>query len=211
MTQTEAEGTLVVRVTLTPAICRSLFARDVIWAIWAVASIVVVVANLQWVEEWPWWWLAALLIVGYSSWGLWRTARSAHTKFRVFSMGVPSLVLDELGVTVRDVPLQPDGARLSWSDCAAVVVSKAPRDSRWIIQPRRYLHFVPLSEDRVEGTVRRRTPRHAILPGIPETSALLVWLELPGLVPGADDVVDWIRAHQPDAKLIGRDYSVTDE
>ena len=127
------------------------------------------------------------------SWG-----RSALRKVRVAHSGVPTLVLDDLGIRVRNVLGHLDGAWLAWVDCAAVVVSRAPAGP---LPVARYVQFVPVHSDRVEGEPQRSDVRPAQLLLSP-TESLLAWMELRGQEPGADEVSAWIRRHRPGVRLV---------
>ena len=208
----DAPGTLAVRVTMNPRLWRAAFGTTALLLAWSVLVIgwaVVLVVSAP--DSVPMLAVAALL-VGWSGWGLWRTVPHARRRHRVLSMGVPTLQLDDLGVRVRDVPLQLDPAALGWADCAAVVVSAAPKRTEWPVQPVRYVQFVPMSPDRIQTSAGRRTGdvRAAVL-GVSDTQALVTWLELPGSEPGAQAVVEWLRTHQPGLKVVGAGHSVSDE
>lgn len=207
----DAPGTLVVRVTPNPALVRAAFAREAAYALWALASIGGSAAFVLSRPGHAAVLAIAAIVVLWSTYVLVRTVQPARVKWRVLSMGVPTLVLDDLGITVRDVPLNPEPAQLSWTDCAAVVVSPARRDHALPIQPRRYVQFVPVSDDRVAGRVPTRDPRRDVVPGVSERGALLVWLELPGLRPDADEVAAWIRRRQPGLRQVGVAQSVNEE
>ena len=113
--------------------------------------------------------------------------------------GAPSLYLDELGVRVRYPLTLADPAYLAWTDCAAAVASRIPVRSPGF---RRTVQFVPLHEDLVEGPADPRDPRPEAL-GMTPAVARMVWLELDGQEPGADEAVAWLREHRPGLRLLG--------
>ncbi len=204
------DGTLVVRVTMNPRLRRAAFAATVVHLAWC-AVVIVPSALLLVTGPEPALALISVIVIAWGSWVIWSIVPPARKKYRVLSMGVPTLQLDDLGVRVRDVPMHLDGASLAWTDCAAVVVSKAPKGPEWPVQPARYVQFVPVSEDRVETHGAGRGDVRMKLLGVTETAAALTWLELPGVRPDADEVVAWIKARRPQTKLVGAGHSVTDE
>lgn len=206
------DGTLVVRVTMNPRLRRVAFASTALHLLWCAVVIVPACLVLLTRPE-PAFALISVIVIVWCSWVIWSIVPSARKKYRVLSMGMVTLQLDDLGVRVRDVPLDIDGTGLAWTDCAAVVVSKAPKGPEWPVQPDRYVQFVPLSDDRAAIAPRRHPTRdvRVKLLGLSEIAAALTWLELPGSDPTADDVIAWITAHQPDKRIVGAGHSVTDE
>jgi hypothetical protein len=123
-------------------------------------------------------------------------------KHRILTSGIPTLRLSDLGVQVRNLFGHLDGAALAWVDCAAVVVSRVPKDPTAWVPATRYVRFVPVAPDRVEGTARKPDSRPGLLDLTPQES-LTVWLELAGQRPGADEVVAWLRVHRAGLRLVG--------
>jgi hypothetical protein len=206
------DGTLVVRVTMNPRLRRVAFASTAIHLLWCAVVIVPAVLVLFTRPE-PTFAVISVIVIAWCGWVIWSIVPSARKKYRALSIGVVTLQLDDLGVRVRDVPLDIDGTGLAWADCAAVVVSKAPKGPEWPVQPVRYVQFVPVSEDRAAIALRRHRTRdvRVKLLGLTEIAAALTWLELPGSDPTADDVIAWITAHQPDKRIVGAGHSVTEE
>lgn len=204
------DGTLVVRVTMNPRLRRVAFASTAIQLLWCAVVIVPAVLVLFTRPE-PAFAVISVIVIVWCGWVIWSIVPSARKKYRALSMGMVTLQLDDLGVRVRDVPMHLDGAALAWTDCAAAVVSKAPKGPEWPVQPVRYVQFVPLSEDRVETKALKRGDARTKLLGLSEIAAALTWLELPGSDPTADDVIAWITAHQPTKRIVGAGHSVTDE
>ena len=204
------DGTLVVRVTMNPRLRRVAFTSPLIHLLW---SALVIVPALLLLVTGPAREVAVICVIAivWCVWASWRILPHVRSMHRALSMGVPTLQLDELGVRVRDVPMHLDGATLAWADCAAVVVSKAPKGPEWPVQPVRYVQFVAVSEDRVGATRTRRADVRVKLLGLSATEASLTWLELPGVLPDADDVLAWVSAHQPTKRVVGAGHSVTDE
>lgn len=134
----DAPATLVVRVTLNPRLRRAGFGTIVLHLVWCVALIVWAVLLVLSDPGSTALLAIAAILVGWSGWGLRRIVPHARTRHRKLSMGLPTLQLDELGVRVRDVMMHLDGASLAWADCAAVVVSAAPKRTEWPVQPVRY-------------------------------------------------------------------------
>jgi hypothetical protein len=206
----DEDGTLVVRVTMNPRLRRVAFASTAVYVLWC-AVVIVPALLLLFARPEPAVAFISVILIAWCSWVIWSIVPSARKKYRVLSMGIATLQLDDLGVQVRDVPMQLDAAALAWTDCAAVVVSKAPKGPEWPVQPGRYVQFVALSEDRVESKSIGRGDVRTKLLGLTPTAASLTWLELPGLRPDADDVIAWITAHQPSKRVVGAGHSVTDE
>jgi hypothetical protein len=208
----DAPGTLVVRVTMNRRLRRAALTDDVVLLAWC-AVVIVPAALLLLSRPGPGLLATAVILIAWCCWVISSTVPEARKKVRVLSMGFPTLQLDDLGVRVRDVPMDIDGASLAWTDCAAVVVSATPRGPEWPVQPARYVQFVPVSEDRVgtqRGSGKRRDVRTAML-GLSRAAARLAWLELPGSDPDTDDVIAWLRTHRPDLRLVGAAHSVNDE
>ncbi|HXH78165.1 hypothetical protein [Nocardioides sp.] len=208
----DAPATLVVRVTMNNRLRRAAFGSIALHLVWCVALIVWAVLLVLSDPGSPALLVIGAILVGWSGWGLWRLVPHARTRHQMLSLGLPTLQLDEVGVRVRDVTMNLDGASLPWADCAAVVVSAAPRRTEWPVQPVRYVQFLPVAEDRVEThrEVWRSDVRAEILE-VPAAEGLLTWLELPGSSPDAHDVAAWLRAHQPQLRLVGAGHSVSDE
>lgn len=213
MTETPAEdGTLVVRVTMNPRLRRVAFASTALHLLWCAAVVVPAFLVLLTRPE-PALALMSVIAITWCGWVVWRIVPPARKRYRVLSAGIATLQLDDLGVRVRDVPLDIDGTALAWADCAAVVVSRVPKGPEWPVQPVRYVQFVPVSDDRASFVARRRraTDVRMRLLGLTETAASLTWLELPGSRPDADDVLAWIAARRPRTRIVGAGHSVTDE
>lgn len=207
----QEDGTLVVRVTMNPKLRRVAFAGTLLHLLWCAALIVFAFMLVGSGSGELALFAIAAILVALSCWNLWRTIPVIRRKYRSLSMGMVTLRLDDLGVQVRDVPMQVDPAGLTWTDCAAVVVSRAPKGPEWPVQPDRYVQFVPVSEDRVELKGIRRNDVRTKLLGLSPTASSLTWLELPGSQPDADDVVAWITSRQPTKRVVGDGHSVTDE
>ncbi|MEO5662159.1 MAG: hypothetical protein ABIR39_02655 [Nocardioides sp.] len=206
----QEDGTLVVRVTMNPKLRRVAFASTALQLLWC-AVVIVPAFLLLFTRPDPALVVISLILIVWCAWVIRSIVPSARKKYRALSMGMVTLRLDDLGVQVRDVPMQVDPAGLTWTDCAAVVVSKAPKGPEWPVQPDRYVQFVPVSEDRVELKGIRRNDVRTKLLGLSPTASSLTWLELPGSQPDADDVVAWITSRQPTKRVVGAGHSVTDE
>lgn len=207
----EEDGTLVVRVTMNPRLRRVAFASTALQLLWC-AVVIVPAFLLLFTGPEPAFAIISVIAIAWCGWVIRSIVPSARKKYRALSMGMVTLRLDDLGVQVRDVPMQVDPAGLTWTDCAAVVVSKAPRGPEWPVQPARYVQFVPVSEDRAMPPRRHRARDVRVrLLGLTDTAATLTWLELPGSDPTADDVIAWIAARQPRKRIVGAGHSVTDE
>lgn len=197
---------------LRPSMIR-LFARDLLFVLWCAAAVVFsVVVAVQFADRLDVVAVCALGL-GWSLWQGWRWVRLLRRKIRVLGSGVVTLRLDDLGVRVRSLFGNLDGADLAWTDCAAVVVSRAPASVDAPARVTRYVQFVAVDEDRIEGHTRASDLRPALL-GIAPRQALMVWLELAGQLPGADEVVAWVRARRPGLRLVdsaGTAQSVREE
>lgn len=145
-----------------------------------------------------------LLVLAWCLYSGWRQARATRSKVRVLSSGIVTLRLDDLGARVRTPYGNLDGAFLAWADCAAVVVSRAPRGVGGPVPVARYIQLVPLRPDAVEGEPRSTDQRAAMLDLSP-TDARTAWLELPGSRPTALDVAAWLRTRRPGLRLVGAD------
>jgi len=180
----------------------------VIWALATlVAGVVLVVVGLDSTVSLV---AGGVLMLGYGLWAGRGWVRRLRAKYRVLTSGFPTLRLTDLGIQVRNVFGHLDGAALAWTDCAAVVVSRAPAGSTAPAPVTRYVHFVPVDEARVSGRPLAADLRPRLL-GLTETQSLTVWLEIAGQRPGADDVVAWVRDRRPGLRLVGAPQSASDE
>lgn len=185
---------------LRPAMIR-LSARDLLFVLWCAAAVAFsVVVAVQFADRLDVVGVCAL-VLGWSLWQGWKWMGLLRRKIRVLGRGVVTLRLDDLGVRVRSLFGNVDGAALAWTDCAAVVVSRAPASFDAPARVTRYVQFVPVDEDRIEGRTTAGDLRPALL-GIAPRQALMVWLELAGQQPGADEVVAWVRARRPGLRLV---------
>ena len=174
--------------------------REAVALAWSVGTIV-----LAWAAWWTWGRAGELLLVAVllTGWCVFVAAswlRSARRRLAVMRSGIPTLVMDDLGVRVRHPFGNLDGAHLAWAECAAVVVSRPPTAGRVPDAYRAYVEFVPIAPDRVDG-VARRDQRTTVLERSPE-QVRTIWLELTGVGRGAGEVADWLRAHRPTLRLV---------
>ena len=176
------------------------FVEEAVIALWCLGSIVL-----------PWWaWVGldrspelltiALLLTGWSLYAGRSWARRARSRLRLFRSGIPTLVLDELGVRVRHPFGNLDGAWLAWADCAAVVVSRVPSAGRVPDSYRAYVEFVPTAPDQIEGEPRR-DQRTRVLDREP-AAVRMVWLELTGVGRTAEEAIGWIRTQRPATRVV---------
>jgi hypothetical protein len=188
----------VSQLTIRPRPSARLLSQELTMLAWAtvstVGSIVVLVVYGHTGAR-----VAMALILLYSVWAAWTWGRTLRRKLHVLRTGAPSLQLDELGVRVRYPLTLADPSYLSWVDCAAAVLSKVPSRAPGF---RRYVQFIPVADDRVEGPRVRRDPRPVQL-DLGPAAARMAWLELDGQEPDADDVVAWLRTHRPGLRLVG--------
>jgi hypothetical protein len=175
-----------------------LLARELVLLGWCAVSMVGAVVVLV-VYDAPAARLAMVLGVLWSGYAALTWGRALRRKLRILRVGAPSLHLDELGVRVRYPFSLHDASGLAWTDCAAVVLSDVPVRAAGI---RRYVQFVAVADDRIEGRPHPRDPRPDQL-GLTPAAARLAWLELAGQQPDADDVVAWLRTHRPGLRLVG--------
>jgi hypothetical protein len=187
-----------------PRLVRAL-ARELVWLAWALAASISSILGLLLLDGVP---VRVGLVLGLA-WCVFQgrnATRVLSRKYRILTSGIPTLKLGDLEVRVRNLFGHLDGAALAWTDCAAVVVSKAPKDPSSWVDASRYVRFVPVAPDRVEGQPRRSDSRAGLLDLSPQES-LTVWLELVGQRPGADEVVAWLRAHRPALRIVGAGHS----
>ncbi len=176
------------------------FVREVVALIWSSATIAA-----SWVVWWRWDRATELLVVALllSGWCVYVAAswlRSLRRRLAVMRSGIPTLVMDDLGVRVRHPFGNLDGAYLAWTDCVAVVVSRPPTAGRVPDAFRAYVEFVPVAPDRVDG-VPRPDQRTVVLER-PPVDVRTTWLELAGVGRPAGEVVAWIRQHRPYLKVV---------
>jgi hypothetical protein len=184
------------------------FHREILALLWAAGSAVGAVVVLVVIDA-----LAAriAMILGIAWCGYvgWTWGRGLRRKKRVLDSGIPTLRLSDLGIQVRNLFGNLDGAALAWVDCAAVVVSRAPGGTH-PVPVHRYVQFLPVAEDRVEGQPRSGDSRIALL-GLTASQARTVWLDLLGQVDTADHVVAWLRTHRPGLRLVGAGDAPADQ
>jgi hypothetical protein len=180
-------------------------ARELVWLAWALAASISSIVGLVVLDGVP---VRIGLVLGLA-WCVFQGRNAIRVllrKHRILTSGIPTLKLGDLDVRIRHLFGNLDGAALAWADCAAVVVSKAPKDPSAWVDASRYVRFVPLAPDRVEGQPRQSDSRAGLLDLTPH-EALTVWLELVGQSPGADEVVAWLRTHRPTLRIVGAGQS----
>ena len=177
------------------------FPQEAVVLTWSIGTIV-----LSW---WGWWrWdravellLVAVLLTAWCVYAGQSWLRRGMQRLGRFRSGIPTLVLDDLGVRVRHPFGNLDGAYLPWAECAAVVVSRPPSAGRVPDSYRAYVEFLPVSPDRVEGPPRSADQRALVLDRTPP-EVRMVWLELTGVGRTAAEAAGWIRARRPGLTLV---------
>ena len=116
---------------------------------------------------------------------------------------VPRLTVTDSGISVRQGAQATAHANLAWSDCAAVVYSQvAPRGG-----PRfTYLQFVAVHEDRIRRGARDRKSRDlALVLGLTEAAAAMVWVAPPQLAQVPPLVLAYVDKHHPRVRIVRPD------
>ena len=177
------------------------FSQELVALAWVAVAI-----PCSWVVWWQWGGPAELLLIAViiTAWSLYAGgswARRALRRRAVLSSAIPTLVLDDLGIRVRHPFGNLDGAYLTWVDCAAAVVSRAPTAGRTPESYRAYVEFVPVAPDRIEGAPRKGDQRRVLLDRPPD-QVRMVWMELTGVGRSSADVAAWLRERRPDLPLV---------
>ena len=177
------------------------FPQEVVVLAWSAGTIV-----LGWFVWWRWdraieLFAVALVLTGWSVYAGGSWLQRGLRRLRLFRSGIPTLVLDDLGVRVRHPFGNLDGAHLPWAECAAVVVSRPPSAGRVPDSYRAYVEFVPVAPDRVDGEPRRGDQRTRILDRAP-AEVRMVWMELTGVGRTSAEAVEWVRARRPGLTVV---------
>ena len=143
----------------------------------------------------------AVLNTGWCLYVLGSALRRLRRRRGVLGSGIPTLFLDDLGVRVRHPFGNLDGAYLTWTDCAAAVVSRPPTAGRTTESYRAYVEFVAVAPDRIEGAPRQGDQRRVLLDR-PADQVRLVWMELTGVGRRATEVAAWLRAYRPELTVV---------
>ena len=159
------------------------FPQEVVVLAWSAGTIV-----LGWFVWWRWdraieLFAVALVLTGWSVYAGGSWLRRGLRRLRLFRSGIPTLVLDDLGVRVRHPFGNLDGAHLPWAECAAVVVSRPP------------------SAGRVPDSYRAYVERTRILDRAP-AEVRMVWMELTGVGRTSAEAVEWVRARRPGLTVV---------
>jgi hypothetical protein len=116
---------------------------------------------------------------------------------------VPGLSITDVGISVRQGSDVTAHANLAWSDCVAIVFSRLPTPEGSTFTS---LQFVALREDLIRrGTRDRRSRAAARVLGLTETAASMVWVAPPQLVELPPLILDHIRAHHPQVRIVRPD------